>query len=302
MLKKIMLFSIITCSFAFFSACSSKTANAQKDPSKVQISVTFNALGELAEAVGKDKVQVTVMTPDGMEPHDFEPKAKDLEALSDGNVFVYNGLGMEAWVEQTLEAVGNDKLEVVEASKGFDPIKNKDTAESADYGQYDPHLWLSLKGAENAAKNIRDALIKADPSNTDYYEKNYQDFSDVLDSLYGEYSLKFKEVSNKSFVTGHAAFAYLCRDFGLTQNSVEDVFADGEPSAKKLKQLADYCRERGIKTVFAEDLVSPRVSETLAVEVGAKIEKIYTLESKEDNKDYIQSMKDNLERIYLSLK
>ena len=120
--------------------------------------------------------------------------------------------------------------------------------------------------------------------------------------MYKEYDNKFKTVSRKDFVTGHAAFAYLARDFGLKQNSVEDVFAEGEPSAKKLKELTDYCKAEKINTIFVEDMVSPKVSETLAKEVGAKAVKIYTLESKEDGKTYIQSMQSNLEKIYASLK
>ena len=94
----------------------------------------------------------------------------------------------------------------------------------------------------------------------------------------------------------------MARDFGLKQNSVEDVFAEGEPSAKKLKELTDYCKAEKINTIFVEDMVSPKVSETLAKEVGAKAVKIYTLESKEDGKTYIQSMQANLEKIYASLK
>lgn len=162
-------------------------------------------------------------------------------------------------------------------------------------------MWLSLKGAEIEAKNVKNALIKADPVNKDFYEANYQTFYNQLETLYQEYNQKFQSVKSKNFVTGHAAFAYLARDFGLKQSSVEDVFAAGEPSAKKLKELTDYCKTNHIKTIFVEDMVSPKVSETLANEVGAKAEKIYTLESKEENKDYLQSMRDNLEKIYQSL-
>lgn len=303
MLKKINIFFIIICVLISLSACnSSKADKASKDPNKLQISVTFNALKEFAEAVGKEKVQVTVITPSGMEPHDFEPKARDLELISNSQVFVYNGVGMEAWVDKALKTVDNDKLIAVDASKDFPPIKNQDEAELEEHGQYDPHIWLSLKGAENEARNIKEALVKTDNANKDYYEKNYKDFSEKLDVLYTEYTAKFSSLTNKSFVTGHAAFGYLCRDFGLTQNSIEDIFAEGEPSAKKLKDLVEYCKERKIKTIFVEDLVSPKVSETLAKEVGAKTEQIFTLESKEENKDYIQSMKDNIEKIYSSLK
>lgn len=304
MLKKLTMYMLLSCTILTFTACSSKKVenHSASSQSKVEVVVTFNAMREFAAAVGKDKVDIVTIIPDGTEPHDFEPKAKDFESLSNAKVFVYNGFGMEAWVNKALEAVNNKSLVSVEASSGFAAIKNSDADEIKEHGQNDPHVWLSLKGAENEAKNIKDALVKVDASNKDYYEKNYNDFASQLDALYDEYNKKFLTVRNKSFVTGHAAFAYLCRDYGLNQNSVEDVFAEGEPSAKKLKELTDFCTENMIKTIFVEDMVSPKVSDTLAKEVGAKVEKIHTIESKDDNKDYIQCMRENLDMIYNSLK
>jgi zinc transport system substrate-binding protein len=232
-------------------------------------------------------------------------------------VFVYNGLDMESWVGKTLESISNKELIVVESSKGAELIKNTHDEEHHDgeeheedekhedeheHGEYDPHLWLSLKEAKVQTKNIRDALVQADSINKDFYEKNYEEFAKKLDELYNEYKKKFDTVQSKYFITGHAAFGYLCRDFGLEQKSVEDVFAEGEPTPQKLKGLADFSKKNNIKTIFMEELASPKVSETLAREVGAKVEKIYTIESREDNKDYIQSMRDNLEKVYNSLK
>jgi zinc transport system substrate-binding protein len=160
---------------------------------------------------------------------------------------------------------------------------------------------MSLKGAEIEAKNIKDGLVKADPSNREYYEKNCGDFVSKLESLYAEYDKKFKSVSKKSFVTGHAAFGYLCRDFGLEQNSVEDVYAEGEPSAQQLAELVKYCKKNKVTTVFVEQMASPEISKTLAKEVGAKTETIYTLESTEDGKPYLERMENNLSKIYESL-
>ncbi|MBU2700307.1 zinc transport system substrate-binding protein [Sporomusaceae bacterium BoRhaA] len=306
MVKKFFLSFLLFCMILSLSACGSSgndSSTAQQQQAKLKVVVSFNAMKEFAQAIGKDKVDIQTIIPDGTEPHDFEPTANDLEGLSTAKIFIYNGFGMEnSWLDKALQAVNNKNLIIVEASKGATPIANTDPEVIKDDGQYDPHLWVSLKGAEIEAKNIKDAFVTADPANKDYYEKNYTDFYNQLEQLYTEYDNKFKSVTNKSFVTGHAAFGYLSRDFELKQNSVEDVFADGEPSAKKLKELTDYCKENQIKTIFVEDMVSPKVSEALANEVGAKAEKIYTIESKEDNKDYIQSMRNNLEEIYTSLK
>lgn len=309
MLKKLFKLFILICMIGTLSACNSKiekdnykSTNSEGTKGKIKVVVSFNAMRELAEAVGKDKIEVKTMIPDGTEPHDFEPRARDIENLYNSKLFIYNGFGMEPWVDKTIESVDSKDLVVVDTSNGFEPIKSTDKDQVKAHGEIDPHLWLSLKGAETQAKNIRDALIKVDPSSQMFYEKNYQEFSDKLEVLYNNYLEKFKTVSNKNFVTGHAAFAYLCRDFGLKQNSVEDVFAEGEPSAKKLKELIEYCKDNKIKTIFVEEMVSSKISDTLAKEVNAKVEKINTIESAEDNKSYIDIMTENLEKVYNSIK
>lgn len=295
--------SVILCLLMFISFAGCGNYTKQKSTEKIMTAVTFNAMKEFVYAVGKDKVEITTLIPDGVEPHDFEPKARDIAQLAESSVFVYNGLSMESWVNQAIASADNKNLIVVEASKGATPIKASESdSDTYDQSQYDPHVWISIKGAEIEAKNIKNALIKAAPKDKDYFEKNCSDFISQLESLYSEYDEKFKPLKNKNFVTGHAAFAYLCRDFGLHQNSVEDVFAEGEPSAKKLAELADYCKEFNVKTVFTENMVSSSVSKTLANQVGAKVETIYTFESNENGLSYIDRTKYNLSKIYDSMK
>ena len=196
-----------------FSACGGKAAD-DAGSGRIQISVTFNALKEFAEAVGGTKVEISTIIPDGMEPHDFEPKAQDLTALSTARIFVYNGLGMEAWADEAIQAADNKALIAVDASAGAAPLTDNDTSETNEHGKYDPHIWLSLKGAEAEVTNIKTALVKADPANADYYQANCDHYIAQLESLYSEYKTRFQTVRKNDLVTGHAAFAYLCRDFG----------------------------------------------------------------------------------------
>lgn len=309
MFRKVILSLISIILLMTLVACGDKNVgvsvnenNSSDNNGKIKVVASFNAMTQFIKAVGKDKVDVQTMIPSGTEPHDFEPKPKDLENISKAQIFVYNGLGMENWVDKTIKAADNKDLIVVEASRGGNPIKNSDEDAVKEHGQYDPHMWISLSSAKIEAKNIKDALVKVDPSNKDYYEKNYNEFASKLDAILNDYKTKFDQTSSKNFITGHAAFAYFCRDFGLQQNSVENVFAEGEPTAKRLEELVDYCKKNDVKTVFMEEMASPKVSETLAKEVNAKVEKIYTAESEEDGKDYIESMKENLDKVYESLK
>jgi zinc transport system substrate-binding protein len=217
MFKKwhILLF-IIVLSFSL-TACANDSAKTTVADSKVQVTVSFNAMKEFVDAVGGDLVEVTTIIPDGTEPHDFEMKAQDIASLSNAAIFVYNGLGMEQWADEAIQAADNQDLIVVEASAGADAIAHTEEEEIEEHGQYDPHLWLSLKGAQTEIENIKNALVEADPSNKDAYETNYQYAAEQLDSLYQEYTEKFQSTDRKNFVTGHAAFGYLCRDFRAKQ-------------------------------------------------------------------------------------
>lgn len=298
-------FSFLCClmlllAMTLLAGCSPAAPTA-KDNGKLNVAVSFNAMKEFTQAVGKDKINITTIIPDGTEPHDFQPTTNNMKELQQANVFIYNGFGMEPWAEKTLKSIDKKDLVAVNASQGIDPIVLTDEKERKEHGNYDPHCLLSLVNAQIEVKNIADALAKADPKNADFYQKNAADYNAQLQQLYTEYKAKFQSVPNKQFVTGHAAFGYLCRDFGLTQTSVESVFADGEPTTQQLANLVEYCKTHHVKTIFTEDMVSPKTSQTLANEVGASVKTIHTMESGEGSASYIDRMKEDLDEIYTSL-
>ena len=291
---------------------------------KVAVAATFDAMKELTEIVGKDKVYVHTIIPPGVEAHDFEPKAGDLKFLMQAKAVVYNGLGMEPWLTDALHAVKQDNIKTICASNGIKPIElaeghhhhhhhhhedghdhdehdHDHDDDDHDHEAVDPHAWLSLESAKVMVKNIADGLSEIDPANAAFYKGNAEAFITEADTLLTQYRSNFAQVTHRRFVTGHAAFGYLCRDFNLEQNSVEDVFSAGEPSAQQLAKLADYCNQYGIKVVFSENAASPQVSATLAKEVGASVQTIYTIESAEDGLSYMERMTSNIKKIYKSL-
>lgn len=290
--KSVIVTIFIILCFTFYGCISKKQ---DSDNGKLKVIVTIYPLKEFAEAIGGDKVEVSLMVKEGIEPHEFDPQAKDLAELSNSKIFVYNGLGMETWLDKVLNTIQDkEKTHVVDSSKGVNQIKTD--------GKVDPHIWLSLKEAKVQALNIKNEFVDSDKENAAYYEENYSKLVKSIDDLINKNEKRFSELKNKDFVTGHAAFGYLCRDFGLEQRSVEDVFGEGEVTPQTLKVLIEFCKENKVKIVFMESLASPKVSETLAKEVDGRIEKIYTIESKEDGKSYIEAMDSNLDKIYDSLK
>jgi len=281
---------------------------------RLSIAVTFDAMEELTKAVVKDLADVSLIIPEGMEPHEAEPTAQNLIFLTNADVLIYNGFGMEFYLEKVLKAVNNKNLVLVEASKGVKPIEIDYDDHDDDehdfhhhhdghhHGNIDPHAWLSLQATRIMVKNIESALSKLDKKNAKTYAKNANFYIKELDKLYAEYVKKFKSLKNKTLVTSHAAFAYLCRDFGLVQNSITDVFAEGEPNAKQLVKLVEYCKKHKVKTIFSEEIANQTLAQTLSNEVGGKVVKIYTIETKEDELPYLMRMKENLKRIYENLR
>ena len=280
---------------ALLLGCNSSSDKGTESKSdKIRVMVSISPLKEFTENIGGDKIDIESLVPDNMEAHDFELKTRDVESVMEKDLFIYNGCGMEDWLDKLEETVSDSDVKFIDSSKNSNIIEID--------GKQDPHLWLSLIEAQNQCKTIMEALCDIDEENSSYYEENYNNYVEKLQELYNEYSEKFKDVKIKDFITGHEAFGYLCRDFGLEQKSLTDLFGEGEATAKTYKDLADYCKQNNIYTIFSESSETSEEAQTLANEISGNVEEIYSLESSVEGKDYIEAMRVNLDKIYSALK
>ena len=305
MVKKLVLLMIGIMMAALFAGCGNDAPKEQA-AKKIQVVTSFNAMAEFAKAIGGDKVEVSTIIPDGVEPHDFELKPENMKQLATAQVFVYNGFGMEPWAQQAIDAAKNSKLITVVATDGVEAIKNTDPEEVKEHGAEDPHAWLSLKNAKIEVKNIKDAFVKADPANKDYYEKNYQTYTAEFDKLDQEYKDTLSALPNKSIVVSHEAFGYLCDAYGLTQMGIEGLSPDSEPDPARMAEIIDFVKANHVKVIFFEELVSPKVAETIAAETGAQTRVLNPLEGLSDEElkngaDYFSVMEDNLKQLKAAL-
>lgn len=273
--------------------CGSEENKSSKESGKVEVTASISPIKEFTELIGGDKIDVTSLVPDNAEPHDIDLKPRDFEKLTKSKLFIYNGLGMEDWLDEVKEQISEDKIKYVDTSENGNAIKTD--------GKIDPHQWLSLKEAINQCNNIKIALSEVDPNNKDYYEENYEKVKNDFEELYNEYLPKFQSLEHKNFVTSHEAFGYLCRDFGLKQQALNDLFGEGELTAKKIEDLVKYCDDNGVNTIFSEEEDSQKEAQTLANEINGEVKPLYTLETKVEGKSYLEVMKINLEEIYESM-
>ena len=297
---------------------------------KIKVATTIKAVESLVKAVGKDKVEIQKIVPDGTEIHEFEPKAQDILKLSNAKMFVYNGDELETWADKAVESVKNKNLKVVELAKGLDKLdvkendildddkdhdhdddhkkeKKHDDKDEKKEGHHhnhdgkDPHTWLSLKNAKKYVEKIKESLIEVDSKNKEFYEKNAKQVTEEIDKLYNEYSEKFAKSTKKNFVIGHPALAYLANEFGLKQLSVEDVFGEGTPTIAKMKALVEYCKKHNVKGILTESTANKDVINTVSRETGAKVLPVYIMEDPAESLEYVEAMKKNLETIYGNL-
>ncbi len=309
-LSMLLLVAVLTAAGCTYS--SNKQARIAEEQNKPIVYASIYPMYDFTKNIGRDRIDLRMVVPPGAEPHDWEPTARLMAQMEEADVFIYNGVGMELWVDNMLASLANEKLVVVEASAGIPLLKLGEHGHSSEvhthepheheYGSYDPHVWLDPVRAVKQAQNIMDALIWADRSNAVFYQANFKEFSDKLTALDTLYKDTLSQAERKEIVVAHAAFGYLADRYGLVQISVNGLSPQQEPSAAQLVRITQLLREKNIKHILFETLTSPKLAEVLANEVKANIEILnpiggLTQQEMQQGKDYLILMEENLDTL-----
>ncbi|WP_411346306.1 metal ABC transporter substrate-binding protein [Paenibacillus sp. WLX1005] len=298
------------------SSTNGTTSNGSSG-NKLHIITSFYPMEEFTSKVAGDLADVETLIPAGTEPHDWEPTPQDIAKMTEADMIVYNGAGMEEWIDQVKDSLGSNGPTLVEASSGLQILEGTEeeehehegddhSAEEAshseeghDHGGFDPHVWLSPKQAQAEVQNIETALAKLDPTHADQYKQNADAYIKELSQLDSDFSAGLSSAKRKDFITQHAAFAYLARDYGLTQVPISGLSPEQEPTAAQMADVVNFAKQHNVKTIFFETLVSPQIAETIANEVGAQTAVLNPLEGLtadqiKSGENYITVMKENL--------
>lgn len=321
-----------------FTACSKPAANneAKNEESngKLNVYASVYPIYDFTKKIGGDKINLSMLTKPGEEPHHYEPSSDDIKNLSKADLFIYNGAGLESFTDKIIES--NPDLKTCQASEGVDLIKathdhdhdhdccqNNDDAdhnhnhenennhnheakenhssheEEHHHGMYDPHTWLSIKNAKIEMENIKNKLSEIDPDNASYYQKNFDKYAKMCDDLDKEYSQKISVLPNRVMVVSHQAFGYLCGDYGLSQVPIKNISNEDEPDAQTMAQIIDYIKKNNIKYICVEEMTSTKIADTIKAETGAQIKVLspvetLTQEQMDKGEDYFSIMENNL--------
>jgi zinc transport system substrate-binding protein len=260
-LRRLLVCGAVLLALAAVS-CSSRTTGANGN--QVKVVAGFYPLAEAATKVGGDLVAVKNLTPPGIEPHDLELTPQEIADIQEAAVVFYLGGGFAPAVEQ---AVGDAKGVVVDLLQGM-PL-HPGVPEPGESGPVtDPHVWLDPVLYRQVVDRVEATLARASPDGASTFHANAASFDTELSRLDQDYRSGLAGCARKVIVTSHAAFGYLAARYGLTQEPIAGLSPDAEPSAQRLSELADLVRRDGVTTIFTEELVSPKVAQTLAREVG----------------------------------
>jgi zinc transport system substrate-binding protein len=262
--------------------------------SKRRVVASFYPLAYAAQRVGDGRVDVSNLTPAGAEPHDLELTPDQIDHVLDADVMLELGHNFQPAVEKSA------------AQRDGPTVRVLDQLAAAKAHPNDPHVWLDPVLMQALVTQVARSLTKADPAHRTEYARNARALRSELAALDVRYRYGLGNCARNLIVTAHEAFGYLARRYGLRQEGVAGLSPDDEPDPKRIGELADLARREHATVVFTEELVSPRIADTLAREAGVRTAVLNPLEGLTDRErragaNYVTVMDDNLRTLRRAL-
>lgn len=258
-------------------------AKQAKSSNQIKVMTTFYPMYEFTKEVVGQAGEVSLLIPAGTEPHDFEPSAKDMAKIVQSDVFVYNSDELETWVKSAKGNLTSSKTTVIQAARDIKLAEAQPAAEDTQHEEHhhtkDPHVWLDPVLAMKEVQTIEQQLSKKYPQKQEIFAKNAATYRQKLQKLDQDYRTALQPAQKRTFVTQHAAFGYLAKQYDLTQTAIAGVSAEQEPSPSRLAELKSYVKENQIEVLYFEENASSKVAKTLATETGVKLAVLNPLES-----------------------
>lgn len=266
---------------------------SSKNNKKPNVVVSFYPLFFITSNLAKDTINISTIVPVGVEPHDFEPSQKQITDLQKADLIIINGVSFEPWIDKL--QIKNDKI--LNLSKYIDLIPN------------DPHYWINPKNTEIMTSIISKKLSEINKNfygknskNSLVIKKNEIELINILRKLDEEYQLGLSNCKQNTIIVSHDAFRYLAKQYNFNTMPIAGLSPESEPSLKKISELTNIIKEKNIKYIFFETLVSPKISETLAKEANVKTLVLNTIhgltkEENKNNEDYVSLMYKNLKQL-----
>ncbi len=262
------------------AACGGNSEDRSDD--RLRVVATTTQIEALTREVGSDHIQLTGILPAGADAHEFEPTASDLAAIEDADLILRHGIGLDNWLDDTLESGSNARVVTVTEGIELEPpaLEHADEEtgegnEDEEDGGLDPHVWHDPDRVTIMVDNIAEALDHADEANKSAYDASAADYRAELDRTKAEIDAIIGEIpaQNRKLVTNHDAFGYFADAFGLeiVGAVIPSSSTEAEPSAEDTVALLETIEREGVRAIFAESSVNAELARTLANDAGVII-------------------------------
>jgi len=266
------------------TACQEEEAKEGETP-KVKVAASLAIFADFVRQVGGDRVDVSTVIPAGADPHTYEPPPGRVARLTEADLVIVNGLGLEAALQDIIEENTPSSTPIIELSQGLSVTNDDQSA--------NPHLWLDVQNAIAYVERIRDALMEIDPASAESYRSNADSYLAELRALDAEVAAAIDSIPSdrRKLVTFHDAFPYLAQRYGLEVVGVVVASPGKEPSAKDVADLVEAIAAEDVPAVFKEPQFNASILELAADDAGVEICTLYSgaLDKKVDT--YVKLMR-----------
>jgi zinc/manganese transport system substrate-binding protein len=228
---------------------------------------TTTQVADFVRTVGEGRVDVHQILHSNTDPHEYEPRPSDVKAVTGAALAVRSGGDVDSWLQDVLDNAGGD-ARVLTLSERVHTRRD-------DAGNLDPHWWQDPRNAERAVAAIRDALARADPDGAATYRRNAARYIDRLRRLDRQAAACIDVIPERlrKLVTTHDALAYYAARYGLEVIGavIPSLSTQAQPSAGDIQRLVDQIRRTGVRAIYPESSVNPKLEQAVARESGARI-------------------------------
>lgn len=263
--------ALSTATFAAAALTSCDTEEGASPEGTPQVVTTFSVLADMTAEIGGDRIEVQSITPVGAEVHEYDPAPADIQAVTDADLVIENGLNLEEWFEQF---IAHSDAPVVTASEGIEVQEVTGLPNHPDGAQglpEDPHGWISPVQAITYIDNIEAGLAELSPEDAEYFAERADEYRQQLTELAEQAQDRAAELDADYLVTCEGAFGYLARDLGLSEHYLWPLNAENEGTPQQVEAQIDFVEDNGVETIFCESTVNDDAQAQVAESTGAEL-------------------------------
>lgn len=309
--KLFLKFLLIVLITLLIISCEKKDTKTVLQAKKITVVTTLFPLYDFTRQIVKDKANVILLLPPGIEPHSFNPKPTDIATLHNADIFIYTNIYMEPWVGDILKSISNSNLLPIDSSKGIKFLSEQvrhDHPMKHRHDAVDPHIWLDISNAMIMLDNILQGIVEKDSQSGDFYRNNAQQYKSKMAELDDKFQKTIATCKKNIFASGgHLSFSYFAKRYNLQYLSVyESLSPDAEPTPKQLAKVIKTIKRNNLQHIFYEELITPKIAQIISQETGANLLMLHAAHniSKDEFQSgvtFISLMERNLENLRIAL-